>query len=128
MGINVSTAMGFENREFLKNAAKEILQKGGAQPEKASEIAQKAVFSSDLGATSNLSVLTASTQITLNNSLRETLKYLQAHAKDKRKKYVLGDLWEMLGEAKFSGEENSYKGDLLDFEIDSNTKNIFAAA
>ena len=124
MSINISTKMGFENREFLKNTAKEILQKSGADNEKSNELAQKTILGSVLENSSNLSILKASTQITLNNSLKETLKYLQAHANDKRKKYVLGELWEALGNFDDSNENS---GELIDFEVDYNNKNIFAA-
>ena len=126
MSINVSTSMGFENREFLKNAAKEILQKNGADKEKANEIIQKAVFYPEYETSAGLSALRASTQITLNNSLKETLKYLNAHANDKRKKYVLGELWDILGNLKENEDDKSNV--LLDFEIDANAKNIFTAA
>ena len=123
MGINVSTSMGFENRQFLKNTAKEILQKNGAEPDKAQEVAQKAIFAgSDFVSSTELNTLKASTQITLNNSLKETLKYLKAHANDKRKKYVLGELWEQIDK-----NTDNYNGELIDFEIDDNLKNIFAA-
>ena len=123
MGINVSTSMGFENRQFLQNTAKEILQKKGAEPDKAQEVIQKAVFAgSDFVSSTELNTLKASTQITLNNSLKETLKYLKGHANDKRKKYVLGELWEQIDE-----NTDNYNGELIDFEIDSNLKNIFAA-
>ena len=124
MSINVSTSMGFENREFLRNTAKQILQKGGTSPEKAFEIAQKAVFaSSDFLSSTELNALKASTQITLNKSLKETLKYLHAHANDKRKKYILGELWEKFEKK----EEDNYQGELIDFELDYNLTNIFAA-
>lgn len=123
MGINVSTSMGFENRQFLQNAAKEILQKNGAESDKALEIVQKAVFAgSDFVSSTELNTLKVSTQITLNNSLKETLKYLKAHANDKRKKYVLGELWEQIDE-----NTDNYNGELVDFEVDTNLKNIFAA-
>lgn len=125
MGINVSTSMGFENREFLKNAAKEILQKSGATQEQASELTQKAIFaSSDFVSSTELNSLKAATQISLNKSLKETLKYLQAHANDKRKKYVLGELWEQINNTE---DNDDYQGELIDFEIDNNLKNIFAA-
>ena len=124
MSINVSTSMGFENREFLKNTAKEILQKSGTTPEKASEIAQKAVYaSSDFASSTELNTMKASVQITLNKSLNETLKYLQRHANDKRKKYILGELWEHIDR----NEEDNYQGELIDFKLDYNLKNIFAA-
>ena len=129
MGINVSTSMGFENREFLKSAAKNILQKGGAESEKASQIAQRAIFGErSYSQNSQYSILSASTQITLNNSLKETLKYLNSHANKKvAKKPVLGELWEIFSATNESSEQNPYKGELIDFEINLNQKNIFAA-
>ena len=70
-----------------------------------------------------MSVIKASAQVTLNNSLKETLNYLKAHANDKRKKeYILGDLWQNLSE-----NEDTYQGELVDFVIDTSLKNIFAA-
>lgn len=124
MSINVSTSMSFENRDFLKQAAKEILQKNGASPKVASNIAQNAVFaSSDFVSSTEFNAMKAATQITLNKSLKETLKYLQAHANDKRKKYVLGELWEIFDK----NEEENYNGELIDFELDDNLTNIFAA-
>ena len=126
MGINVSTSMGFENKQFLRNTAKEILQKNGVEAEKASQIAQKAISANnEFISNTELNILKASTQVTLNSSLKETLKYLNAHANDKRKKYVLGELWEQLSGSIIEGQE--YKGELLDFVIDDNTQNIFAA-
>lgn len=125
MGINVSTTMGFENKNLLRHTAKEILQKNGVSSENADKIAQKAVFaSSDFASSTELNALKASTQVTLNKSLKETLKYLQAHANDKRKKYVLGELWNQFEKEK---KEENYTGELIDFEVDSNLKNIFAA-
>lgn len=125
MGINVSTTMGFENKNLLRHTAKEILQKNGVSSENADKIAQKAVFaSSDFASSTELNALKASTQVTLNKSLKETLKYLQAHANDKRKKYVLGELWNQFEKEK---TEENYTGELIDFEVDSNLKNIFAA-
>ncbi len=122
MGINVSTSMGFENREFLKNAAKDILQKKGLDSKSAEKTAQQVRYEfveDSLGST----VLKASTQVTLNKSLSETLNYLKAHAKDKRKKeYILGELWQALPDS-----NTKYQGELVDLVIDYNSKNIFAA-
>ena len=113
--------MGFENREFLRNTAKQILQKSGANEKQADSIVKNQVIA-EYGKTAEANIYGMSAQITLNNSLKETLKYLQAHANDRRKKYVLGDLWN-----KFSEQENTYQGELVDFEVDYNIKNIFAA-
>ena len=122
MGINVSTSMGFENREFLKNTAKDILQKKGLDSKFAEKTAQQVMYEFVEDSTGT-TVLKASTQVTLNKSLSETLNYLKAHANDKRKKeYILGELWQTL-----SGGDEKYQGELVDFEIDYNSKNIFAA-
>lgn len=124
MGINVSTSTGFENQSMLRDTAKNILRQKGVEQNKAQDIAEKInIFEYGSGN----AVLNASAQITLNNSLKETLKYLQAHANDKRKKYVLGELWQMFTDSQNSDGDNSYNGELIDFEVDSNVKNIFAA-
>ncbi len=129
MGLNVSTSMGFENRDFLKSAAEQIIQKSGAESEKANQIAEKAVFDTRSNALkTQFTVLNSSAQITLNNSLKETLKYLRAHANEtKHKKYVLGELWNVFSANNEASEKNPYRGELYDFEIDKNVKNIFAA-
>ena len=117
MGINVSTSMGFENRDFLNNTAKRILRKSGMSLEKAESILKNSYYNRP-----EYDVYRTSAQVTLNNSLKETLKYLQSHANDKRKRYILGELWDKLGE-----QQEAYQGELVDFEVDYTLKNIFAA-
>lgn len=119
MGINVSTAMGFENRDFLRSTAKQILQKSGADEEKA-----EAIIKNNLNyyERPEVKIYNASAQITLNNSLKETLKYLRTHAKDKRKEHILGELWK-----RFNEFDSSAENELIDFEVNYNLKNIFAA-
>lgn len=119
MGINVSTSMGFENRNFLRSTAKQILQRGGASEEKAESILKT---QGDYFVRPEADVYTTSSQITLNKSLKETLRYLSAHAADKRKHHVLGELWD-----KFNEQNEAYQGELIDFEIDYSLDNIFAA-
>lgn len=122
MGLNVSTSMGFENRNFLRNAAREILQRSGASQETTSEILEKTIFDENIAQKSELSILRASTQISLNKSLSETLKYLKSHAGKKQEKApVFGELWN-------SFSENNGDFELYEFEIDETVKNIFAAA
>ena len=121
MGINVSTSMGFENRDFLHNTAKQILKKSGANDENAESILKNA-NSLNYDRSREFNIYSASAQVTLNNSLKETLKYLKAHANDRRKRYILGELWE-----KFENADDTYQGELFDFEVDYNLKNIFAA-
>ena len=71
-------------------------------------------------------ILKSSTQGTLSNTLKETQKYLKKHSvpNENKKKYVLG---EILGLESLN-EELNYTGELANFEIDKNTKNIFIAA
>ena len=128
MGLNITHAMSnfqFENKENLKNSAKDILQKQGASENSIKKITEQPVFSS-LNSYHNpqLAIIKASSQISLNNNLKETLKYLKLHSNNKsNKRPVLGELWEEI-----EGKEISYEGELLDFEIDMSVKNIFSAA
>ena len=134
MGFNVSidSSYQYENKESLRNIAKNILSNTGATSESTQKIIEKSVFLADkqmkdLYTNPQLSVLKASTQITLNNSLKETLKYLKTHAKTKEnvKTPKLGDLWKIV---EISNESSNDKNnELYDFEIDRNAKNIFAA-
>ncbi len=130
MGINVSMdyTMQYENRENLRNSAKNILKKTGAKKETLDRIVDKTIFDSEkqnIYTNSQLSILKASTQISLNNSLKETLKYLKSHANEKRSKApVLGEIWDLYSKNK----KDSEKGDIFNIEIDFSAKNIFAAA
>lgn len=128
MGINITHTMNnfqFENRENLKQTAKKILNKQNATSETMQKIIDKTVFSMpEPYQNPQLAIIKASSQITLNNSLKETLKYLKSHANKKQtKEPVLGELWNIMNKK----EDNEYNGELLDFEIDSSAKNIFAA-
>ena len=126
--MNVSLATGLENQEFISTSAKMFQQKSSENAGQRSQTVQNAFSEqSSLAPMSSLSVLKASTQVTLNNSLKETLKYLKAHAKDRKKEHKFGELWEILGVTNEEAEKNPYKGELLDFQIDTNSKNIFAA-
>ena len=129
MGLNVSTAIGFENKELLRNTAKNILVNSGASQESVQKILDSSVFESKFGYhNQQLAILKASTQINLNNSLKETLKYLKEHAiKQNSKKHSFGELWSILETTNESSEKNPYEADLYNFIIDKNIKNIFAA-
>lgn len=123
MGLNIThtlnTAQQFENRENLRNAAKQILNKQNVSKESAQRIIEKTVFDYN----TQLSVIKASTQISVNNSLKETLKYLKSHAaKRPAKEPILGELWNIANKSEI--EENN---ELYDFEVDNSLKNIFAA-
>ena len=132
MGINITHTMDlfqFENKENLRNTAKQILNKSGASNETQQKIVDKTIFDSntqikELYSNPQLAVIKASSQISMNNTLKETLKYLKSHANKKiTKEPVLGELWDKLNNA----ESDSYKGELLDFQIDNTAVNIFAA-
>lgn len=133
MGLNVSTAMGFENKDFLRDTAKNILEKGGASKETSSKILEQTIFENkknftDLYPNSQIAIIKASTQISVNGTLKETLKYLRNHANQKTvKNPILGELWNSFAVNNEASEENPYEGELVDFVIDKNAKNIFAA-
>ena len=135
MGLNVSASMAYnlDNGEILRNAAKNILNKGGASEEATKNIIEKTLFNNDntlkeIYTSPQIAVLKASAQITLNESLKETLKYLREHANKKVvKEPVLGELWNIFTANNEASEKNPYHGELYDFEIDKNAKNIFAA-
>ena len=126
--MNVSLATGLENQQFISTSGKMFEQKASENAAQRSQAAQNVIAEqSSLATMSQLSVLKASTQITLSNSLKETLKYLQAHANDRKKEHSFGELWKILSTTNEEAEENPYNGELLDFVIDKNAKNIFAA-
>ena len=53
---------------------------------------------------------------------------MKNHANKKSVKApVLGELWNIFSSNNEASEKNPYKGELYDFEIDKNAKNIFAA-
>ena len=125
MTINIMHTMNsshFENRNNLRNAAKDILNRQGATENGMKNILNETIFS-NRNPNPQFSIIQASSQITLNNSLKETLKYLKSHTNNKPKKQpVLGELWEIVNK-----EDLEYKGELIDFVVDSSLKNIFAA-
>ena len=134
MGLNVSMDYTFqlENKQNLTNTAKNILVNSGASSEATQKIIEKTIFEGDRllkqeYINPQLSILKASTQISVNNSLKETLKYLKSHATKTKKSPMFGDLWNILETSNQASEENPYKGELLEFEIDKKAKNIFAA-
>ena len=126
MSINITHTMNsfqFESKENLRNAAKDILNRQGVDAQKTNKILEQTIFTTK-NSNTQLDILKSSSQITLNDSLKETLKYLKNNAYKKRKKEpVLGELWNII-----NNEEKSYDGELVDFVVDSSLKNIFAAA
>ncbi len=135
MALNVSMDYSYqlENREYLRNAAKNILNNSGANSETAQKIIEKTIFDSsqqikEVYTNPQLAVLKASTQISLNGTLKETLKYLKTHAKKQEvKEPVFGELWNIFSANNQASEKNPYQDTLYTFEIDMNAKNIFAA-
>lgn len=133
LNVSMGTALQLENKENLKNAVRNILNNSGASSETAQKIIDKTIFDSDrqlkeIYTNPQLAVIKASAQITLNNSLKETLKYLKEHANKKEaKKHVLGEIWDTFAAKNDASEKNPYRGELCDFQINYNAKNIFAA-
>ena len=131
MGINITQTMNsfqFENRENLRNAANDILKKQGASNETLNNIVNKTIFDSNgqIYSNSQLAIIKASAQVSMNKSLKETLRYLKSHAAEKvTKKPVLGEIWEAFSNT--SAEDNN-QNELLEFVIDTSVENIFAAA
>ena len=127
MGINITeTNYNFENRESLRNTAREILNRQNSSSEPAQNILNKTIFGSESSVYSNaqLAILKASSQISINGTLKETLKYLKNNPiKKTNKSVVLGELWEL-----FTQTENDKPSDMPDWEIDYSAENIFAAA
>lgn len=131
MGLNIAHTMNnmnFENRETLRNTAKEILSRQGASSEVTSTILEKAIFDTpnkggDWYINPQLAILKASSQISMNSKMKETLKYIKSNANKKQAKSpVFGELWNSFQ------EDLKDTNDLIDFEIDFNAKNIFIAA
>ena len=130
MGLNVSTTMGFENRDAMQNTAKAILNKSGATKEQASKLVENTTLFDNYGSnySSAALVLKTSTQISVNSSLRETLKYLREHAYKKNiKTPVFGELWNQMENSNSDRDSDQYSGELYDLQIDTNITNIFAA-
>lgn len=125
MGLNITQTMNsfqFESRENLANTARDIFNKQGASKETAQKILDTSVFTDTVYRNPQLAIIKASSQISINDSLKETLKYLKSHANKRvAKTPVLGELWGRLE------NEQEYKGELIEFEIDSSIENIFAA-
>lgn len=125
MGINVTHTMDsfqFENRENLRNAAKNLLLRKEHSQQSINNVLNKTIFAEENN-NPQLSIIKASTQISLNESLKETLKYLNSHAAKKHEKRpVLGELWNTV-----ANNSSDYDGELLNFEVDDSLKNIFAA-
>ena len=132
MGLNVSMDYTFqlENKDILKNTARNILNNSGSTPEATKKIIDRTLFEGDRllkeqYTNPQLNILKASTQISINDSLKSTLNYLKSHSKiSSKKKPVFGELWNIANVNNESSEES--KNELYEFEIDKKAKNIFA--
>lgn len=126
MGINITqTSYNFENRESLKNTAREILNRQNSSKEPIQNILDETIFGSESSIYSNaqLAILKASSQISIDGRLKETLKYLKNNpVKKANKRVVLGELWDLFLQSDHEPAE------LPDWEIDYSAENIFAAA
>lgn len=133
MELNVTQTMNsfqFESKENLQNAAKNILKKQGASEKTVQNIMDKTIFNLDghVYSKSQLAIIKASEQMSINDTLKETLKYLKNHAGLKTQKApVFGEIWDLFNK-ELVNENKKYEGELADFEIDNSAKNIFAAA
>ena len=130
MGLSVSTTQNFENRDSLRTAAAKILLQSGGTNQFVSKAVQNIALTSaqELYTPAELNIQKASAQITINGSLRETLKYLNKHKKENEVKISkFGELWNIIETSNKESEENPYRGELYDFKIDNSQKNIFAA-
>jgi hypothetical protein len=126
MGINITGTMNtsqFENRENLRNAAKNILNKTHSSKVSIDNIINDNIF--DYKNEIEKNNYNGINQVILNQSLKETLKYLKKNSQKKEKKQAkLGELWTLFN----NSENDNIENELLDFTLDPNAKNIFAAA
>ena len=127
MDISVSTNMGFENRENQQNVQKHS-QKHVAQATTETVQESSPRIISGLGSPWNskeIAELVASTQMTLNGSLKETLNYLKRSRNNSKMSPIFGELWEEL-----ENEPDEYLDfdEIIDYIIDKKIKNIFEAA
>ncbi len=127
MELNIAQTNGFrfENRENQRNTAKQILAKQNVSGDAMQRIMEKTIFDSNesrIYSNAQLSILKAASQISINGTLKETLKYLKKRpVKRSAKEPVLGELWNL-----FLQEKQEYV-DIFEPELDYSTENIFAA-
>ena len=127
MAITISHTMSnsqYENKEALKQVAKNILSKQSASEKVVDSIINKSLFNNQFEQNSQVKLLNTQAFIVMNSSLKESLRYIKNNsAKKEKKTYVLGELKVLLDE----NSKKEYTGELLNIEIDSSIKNIFAA-
>lgn len=133
MGLNITHTINnfqFENKENLRNTARDILNNKGASNASVEKIINSAIFDTAKSQLSNiyapqLAIIKASSQISMNTPLKETLKYLKNSTNKKAlKKAKLGEFWELFNNT----AQEEYEGELIDLIINPNKDNIFAAA
>ena len=124
MGLIITT--GLINNTLSNFPNKQTTEQNNIQPVQ-NNVIQKNESFNNFNLNPQQYVLMTSTQITLNNSLKETLKYLNSHKKQTNKEPRLGDLWKILNVDNNESEKNPYKSETIDIQIDENAKNIFAA-
>ena len=128
MGINITQTMNghqFENKEQQRNIIKEIFDEKECSEETTDNVISKTIFNSKdsiIYSSAQLSILKAASQISINGTLKETLKYIKNNpVKQTTKTPILGELWNL-----FNQEQNEYN-DIVELEIDYSAVNIFAA-
>ena len=126
LNIAQTNSFNFESRENLKNAAKNILTQKGSSEEAAKKFIEETIFSDIEYNTPQREIYATSVQLSINNSLKETLKYLKKqNYKKQTKKSILGELWET-----FENTESyatPIDNNTIEFVIDEKAVNIFAA-
>lgn len=127
MELNIAQTNGFrfESKENQRNTAKQILAKQNVSGDAMQRIMEKTIFDSNesrIYSNAQLSILKAASQISINGTLKETLKYLKKRpVKRSAKEPVLGELWNL-----FLQEKQDHV-DIFEPELDYSTENIFAA-
>ena len=133
MSVSLNCKNLIDNKESLKTAFRNIIDKNGGSTVSTHKIVEQIIFNNDKNINSNyvnpqLSIIQASTQISINKTLCETLKFLKQNANKKTiKQVIFGELWNILETTNASSENNPYNGELIEFTINTNAKNIFAS-
>ena len=118
LNITHTNSFQFEDRDYLKNHARNLLQNKNDTLDNVEKIIDKTIFN-DLGS-KQATFINASAPISYSENLKETLKYLKNHARKAEKKHVLGEIWESFD---YSEQEPT---ELFSLVFDDK-ENIFAA-
>ncbi|MCQ2743687.1 MAG: hypothetical protein MJ230_02680 [bacterium] len=126
MGINITHTMnGYQHENRGNHGNTDILNRKEIPEESAENTSKSSIFNSDSRIYSNaqLSILKASSQISISSTLKETLNYLKKHPVKKQVNTpVFGELWDILSDNKDTSI------DIIELDIDYSAKNIFEAA